>query len=145
MYHIPQVKLLMVKDGAVKSEVKAIHGSQDVFNLMSGYFAGHDREEFAVLLLDTKHKVNGVHTVSIGSVNMSIVHPRETFKAAIVCNASAVILVHNHPSGDPTPSQEDRTLTARLKECGTLLGIPVIDHVVIGDGRYESFADQGWL
>ncbi len=145
MYHIPQVKLMVVKDGTVKADVRTIKASSDVFQLMSGYFAGHDREEFAVLLLDAKHKVVGIHTVSIGSVSMSIVHPRETFKAAIVASASAMILTHNHPSGDPMPSQEDRELTKRLVEGGKLLGITILDHVVVGDGQYKSFADEGWM
>jgi DNA repair protein RadC len=117
--------------------------SQDLSPLLQEYFKDHDREEMLAVLLDAKHKIIGLHTVSIGSMSSSIVHPRETFKAAIVGSAAAIILAHNHPSGDPTPSQEDRQLSARLKECGTLLGIPVLDHLVIGDGgRYASFADR---
>lgn len=92
--------------------------------------------------LDAKHAVIGINTVSIGSVTMSIVHPREVFKPLILMNASAVLLAHNHPSGDSTPSQEDRALTRRLKDSGELLGITVLDHVVMGEDRYYSFADH---
>ncbi|MFY4729575.1 JAB domain-containing protein, partial [Nitrospira sp. BLG_2] len=92
--------------------------------------------------LDAKHSVIGINTVSIGSVTLSIVHPREVFKPLILMNASAVILAHNHPSGDATPSQEDRALTRRLKDSGELLGISVLDHVVLGEDRYYSFADH---
>lgn len=145
MYHIPQVKLMLVREGTVGAETRKITNSEEAAKLLSGYFEGHDREEFVVLLLDAKHHVRGIHTVSIGSLSMSIVHPRETFKAAIVSNASTVILAHNHPSGDPTPSKEDRELTARLKQCGELLGIPVLDHVIVGEGRHYSFADMGAL
>lgn len=95
-----------------------------------------------VVALDAKHAVIGVNTVSIGSVTLSIVHPREVFKPVILMNACAVLLAHNHPSGDPTPSQEDHALTRRLKDAGELLGIAVLDHLVLGDGRYYSFADH---
>jgi DNA repair protein RadC len=99
------------------------------------------------MLLDRKNQVIGLHTVSIGSLTASVVHPREVYKVAILANAAAVIFGHNHPSGDPTPSQEDRTLTARLVAAGKLLGFGVCDHVIVGDGsqRYFSFADEGLL
>jgi len=136
----------MIRDGSVCAERKVVASSQDLSPLLEEYFTGHDREEMLAVLLDAKHKIIGLHTVSIGSMSLSIVHPRETFKAAIVGSVAAIILAHNHPSGDPTPSQENRQLIARLKECGVLLGIPVLDHLVIGDGgRYASFADRGEL
>ncbi len=145
-YRIPMYKISMVRDGAVCAERRVVTRSQDLAPLLEDYFKGHDREEMLAVLLDAKHKIIGLHTISIGSMSLSIVHPRETFKAAIVGQAAAIILAHNHPSGDPTPSQEDRQLTLRLRECGTLLGIPVLDHLVIGDaGRYASFADRGEL
>lgn len=83
----------------------------------------------------------------MGSLDASVVHPREVFKAAIVANAAALICAHNHPSGDPEPSREDRAITERLRQAGTLLGIPVLDHIVLGDGttHYFSFADAGLL
>ena len=103
------------------------------------------REVFKVVLLDAKNRVIKDITVSEGSLTLSIVHPREVFALAIRESAAAVIVLHNHPSGDPTPSQEDRLLTDRLVEAGRLLGIRVLDHVIVGDGRYISFADEGWL
>ena len=145
-YRIPRYKISMIRDGSVCAERRTITRSNDLLPILCKYFAHHDREEMLCVLLDAKHKIIGLHTVSIGSMSYAIVHPRETFKAAIVSNCAAVILAHNHPSGDPTPSQEDRQLTTRLKDCGALLGIPVLDHLVIGDeGHYHSFSDHGQL
>jgi len=100
-----------------------------------------------VILLDRKNAPIGINTVSIGSLTASVVHMRETFKAAILANAAALLCGHNHPSGDPEPSREDRALTQRLVEAGKLLGIDMLDHIVLGDGNtaYFSFADQGLL
>ena len=107
----------------------------------------HDEpsEVFAILCLSTKHRVIAYHEVSRGSLDATLVHPREVFKAAILANASAIILTHNHPSGDPTPSADDRKVTSQLVAAGRLLDIPVHDHVVIGDGRFVSFAESGLL
>ncbi len=108
-------------------------------------FEGRDREEFLAVLLDGKGRILGFNVVSVGSLTASLVHPREVFKAAILSNAASIVLVHNHPSGDPTPSGEDRSLTRRLKQAGELVGIRIIDHVVIGDGRFVSFVETGIL
>lgn len=97
-------------------------------------------EAFAIMTLDTKHKINGVFIVSHGSLNASIVHPREVFKRALMQNASAIALMHNHPSGDTKPSGEDINITKRLKEAGTLLGVNVLDHVILGDDEYSYFS-----
>ena len=86
----------------------------------------------------------GVNVVSIGSLTLSIVPSREVFKPAILLNTSALICAHNHPSGDPEPSSEDRALTTRLRQAGDLLGITVLDHLILGDDRTYSFADRGW-
>lgn len=91
-----------------------------------------DREKFVVLLLDTKNSIIGATIVSVGILDSALVHPREVFKPAILCNAAAIILSHNHPSGDPSPSAEDRRVTLRLHEAGKLLGIEVLDHVIVG-------------
>ncbi|MCR3923140.1 MAG: DNA repair protein RadC [Firmicutes bacterium] len=103
------------------------------------------REHFRVLLLDTKNKVIGIEEISIGSLNTSLVHPREVFRPAIRRACASVILLHNHPSGDPTPSREDLDVTKRLTEAGRLMGIEVLDHVVIGDGRFISFREKGLM
>ena len=144
-YRIPIYKLSLIRDASVCTERAVVSQSKDAYDILKPYYAQHDREEMLVLLLDAKHKIIGINSVSVGSLTLSIVHPRETFKAAIVSNCAAIILAHNHPSGDPTPSQEDRTLTARLKQAGEILGIPVLDHLVIGDETYISFADRGWM
>jgi DNA repair protein RadC len=101
------------------------------------------KEHFLTLHLDTKHCVIGEEVVSVGSLDSSIVHPREIFKLAVRRSASAILCVHNHPSGDPTPSPEDVLVTRRLCEAGRLLGIDVLDHIVVGDGRYTSLKAMG--
>jgi DNA repair protein RadC len=103
------------------------------------------QEQFWALLLDNKHRVMQDVTISSGSLTMSVVHPREAFSPAVRQSAAAVIFVHNHPSGDPAPSAEDRQLTHRLVACGELLGIPVLDHVIIGRTAFYSFADHRQL
>lgn len=141
-YSPPRYRVMLVKESRATAGDVRISDSQKAYRLLQPLFDGFDREHFMVVGLDAKHAVIGINTVSIGSVTLSIVHPREVFKPAILMNASAVLLAHNHPSGDSTPSQEDRALTRRLKEGGELLGIAVLDHVVLGDGRYYSFADH---
>ena len=103
------------------------------------------KEVFRCVLLDTKNKVIREDEVSVGSLSASIVHPRETFKAAIRESAAAVIFIHNHPSGDTRPSQEDILLTRRLVQAGDVLGIRVLDHIIIGDGIHFSFRDNGLM
>ncbi len=122
-----------------------ITSSRDLFTHYHPTLRDLRHEVFRVILLDAKHAIMRDATVSEGSLTLSIVHPREVFTLAVKESAAAVIFLHNHPSGDPTPSQEDRVLTARLVSAGEVLGIRVLDHLVIGDGRYVSFADQGWL
>ncbi len=102
-------------------------------------------EVFAMLCLSTKRRVIAFHEVSRGSLDATLVHPREVFKAAILANAAAIIVAHVHPSGDPTPSPDDLALTRQLAAAGTLLGIEVLDHVIVGDHRYLSFRETGRL
>ena len=116
-----------------------------VARLLSPLLSGLDREHFVVLALDARHRPIGCHTVSVGSLSASIVHPREVFKFAILANAAAVILAHNHPSGDPTPSHDDVELTRRLRDAGELVGIAVLDHVVVADGTWLSFRERGLM
>ena len=117
-----------------------------VSTLLHTYLAGTDREHFVVFFVDQKNRVIGVHTVSIGSLTASVVHPREVFKAAILANAAAIVCGHNHPSGDVQPSREDRATTKRLVDAGKLLGIEVLEHIIIGnEGVYFSFADENIL
>lgn len=101
------------------------------------------QEHFVVILLDAKNQVIFKKTVFIGSLNACLVHPREIFRLALLKSAAAIIVAHNHPSGDPTPSGEDVRVTDRLTEVGKQIGIDVLDHLIIGDGRYYSFKEQG--
>ncbi|HXX76571.1 MAG TPA: DNA repair protein RadC [Nitrospiraceae bacterium] len=122
-----------------------ITSSRDLFHHYHPSLRDLRHEIFKVVLLDAKHAILRDATVSKGSLTLSIVHPREVFNLAVRESAAAVIFLHNHPSGDPTPSPEDRTLTSRLVAAGEVLGIRVLDHLIVGDGRYVSFADQGRL
>lgn len=120
-----------------------IHAPKDVADRYMSEMRFLDREVFKVLYLNTKNEIIRDEAVSVGSLNASIVHPREVFKPAIVHSSNAVILMHNHPSGNPSPSQEDIQITKRLSEAGELIGIKVLDHIVIGDGRYYSLKENG--
>ncbi|MDO8847803.1 MAG: DNA repair protein RadC [Coriobacteriia bacterium] len=120
--------------------------AEDVVRLCASQFRGSDREHFWALALNTRNQLIRVIEVSVGSLNASIVHPRELFKEAVRLSAASVVVVHNHPSGDPTPSGADIQLTRRLVKAGDVLGIEVLDHVVIGDsGEHASFRDLGLM
>ncbi len=120
------------------NQQQQIKSPDDVKNYVMEDMRYYDREHFKCLYLNRKNQVLGLETVSVGGLASSLVHPREVFKPAIKRSAAAVILIHNHPSGDPTPSAEDVNITKRLMESGKLLGIEVLDHIIIGDGRYVS-------
>lgn len=104
-----------------------------------------DKEHFMIIMLNTKNRVIAKKVISIGHLQASLVHPREMFKEAIRRSSAAIILVHNHPSGDLTPSKEDLLTTERLREAGAVLGIDVLDHIIVGDNRYFSFREHGLL
>jgi len=141
---IPRYTIRLVPGSRHTSPLILIHNSADAATALRPFFAGLDREQFLVCCLDAKHAIIGVNVVSIGSLTLSIIHPREVFKAAILLNSAAIICAHNHPSGNPEPSSEDRALTTRLRQAGDLLGITVLDHIILGDDRTYSFADRGW-
>lgn len=103
------------------------------------------KEHFRIALLDTKNQIIVTEEISVGTLNASIVHPRDVFKVAIKRNANAIILIHNHPSGDPIPSNEDINITNRLIDVGKLIGIKVLDHIIIGDNRYISFKEKNLM
>ncbi|MBE3580046.1 MAG: DNA repair protein RadC [Thermoanaerobacteraceae bacterium] len=117
----------------------------DVAALLMDEMRYLDREHFRTISLNTKNRILAVDNVAVGSLNASLVHPREVFKGPIKRSAAAIILVHNHPSGDPSPSVEDIQVTRRLAEAGRLLGIEVLDHVVLGDGSFVSMKERGLL
>jgi DNA repair protein RadC len=122
-----------------------VEGSEQLFRYMREKLAPEQREHFCSLMLDTKHRILREELVAVGSLNESVVHPREVFKSAIAESAAAVIFVHNHPSGNPEPSPQDRRLTERLCQAGELVGIRVLDHLIVGTDGYFSFAEHGLL
>ncbi len=117
---------------------------EDLLPLLRAEFRGLDKERFLALYLDSRHRVLAVEIVSIGSLNASLVHPREVFKPAVVLSSAAIIVAHNHPSGNAQPSGDDLELTARLDRCGELLGVTLLDHLVVGDGEIVSIREYGW-
>ena len=124
---------------------EAFRSSQDLFLHFRHRLRVLKQEVFLVVLLDNKHRYLGEQLITQGLLNRSLVHPREVFAQALEQRAAAIVCLHNHPSGDPQPSPEDHKVTQRLKESGQLLGVPLLDHLVIGAERYVSFADEGWL
>lgn len=123
--------------------VRRFSSPQLVFETFS-YLRKECKEHFIALHLDGKNRIACIDQISVGSMNQSIAHPREVFKTALLSSAAGLILIHNHPTGDPAPSSEDLAITRRLKEAGDLLGIAVLDHIIIGD-TYVSFAERGLL
>jgi len=143
--NIPIYSIKLVREGTAGSGRAALKDSRAVQEFGRELLADLDREQFWVLLLDTKNRVIGANQVAVGTLDACLVHPREVFKAAVAASAASIIVLHNHPSGDPSPSREDRELTRRLAEAGRVLGIPVLDHVVIGQGAHFSFKDAALL
>jgi len=129
----PELKDFDIKDP--QSVIKAIRTS----------IKDKAKEHFKLILLNTRNKIIGISTISIGTLNTSLVHPREVFKEAIIHNAMSVVLAHNHPSGDPEPSEDDLTITRRLVEAGKILGVEVIDHIIISKNGFFSFKDKGLM
>lgn len=119
-----------------------IKSARDVFEYVSQRLITNQQEHFMILLLDSKNRIVKDEVISIGTLNASIIHPREVFKLAIRENANSIILVHNHPSGDPEPSAEDEQITEKLFEAGELLNIKVLDHVIVGKDKFWSFKER---
>jgi DNA repair protein RadC len=135
-----RVQLVREKSG----QRSGLDGPEAAAQILGRYLQHADREHFVSLMLDVKNQVIGIHTVSVGSLFVAIVSPREVFKAAILANAAAIIVAHNHPSGDVTPSPEDIQVTKTLKEAGKLLDIEVLDHLILGgDGKWASLKRLG--
>jgi DNA repair protein RadC len=140
---VPIWKVQLVRESAVKAARRPVASAEDAAAVVAAYLKGADREHCVVVLLDARHKVIGLNTVSIGTVSASLVHPREVFKPAILANASAIILAHNHPSGKLEPSEHDVELTRRLIEAGKLLGIELMDHLILCEGAHLSLRASG--
>ena len=128
-----------------KKPATIIRSPQDAFDVLHSELAYLTKEYFVCLFLNTKNHVIAKETISIGSLNSAIVHPREVFRAAIKRSSAALICAHNHPSGDPTPSTEDIQLTKRLVDAGQIIGIDVIDHLIVGDQEYVSLKERGFM
>lgn len=151
---IGQAKALQLLAGIELGKRVARSSLGDVVTVRSPYDAAMyvmeelrylKKEHFICLFLNTKNHIAGKETLSMGTLNASLVHPREVFRAAIRSSSASIICIHNHPSGDPSPSPEDIQITKRLAEAGSLLGIEILDHLIIGDGTFVSLKEQGYL
>ncbi len=136
--------LLMVKEEAQRQDIERITSAQNVYSLLHEYSL-MDREHFLMVTLDGASKVINTRVIHIGTINQSLVHPREVFRPAIQDNAVGVIIAHNHPSGTLEASRADVSITNRLKEVGKLVGIELLDHVILGAGGFYSFSEDGLL
>lgn len=143
-YMPPVFQVQLVRDsGRPRASREQVNSPMDAIDILTRFLDGLDREHLVVLLLDNKNRVIGLNTVAIGSINEAIVTTRETFKPAILSNAVAIIIAHNHPSGDPAPSPEDIRITRKLVEAGKILDIEVLDHIIIGENSHVSLKEQG--
>ncbi|MED1203500.1 JAB domain-containing protein [Heyndrickxia acidicola] len=135
-----------IKESNAPFTVYTITSPGDAHTLAASYIAEEDREVFLVMMLNTKNQVVGLHRAHVGSLNASIVHPRDVMKSAILNNAASIIVSHQHPSGDTIPSKEDIEVTRRLAEAGRILGIQVLDHVIVSQtGNHTSLKEKGYL
>ncbi|MFZ5650268.1 MAG: JAB domain-containing protein [Bacillota bacterium] len=139
------ITLKVVRESSLLYKPRKIQGPEDAFELIRSFLEDADREMFTVIYLNTKNEPTAIHTVSVGTLNSSLVHPREVFKAAVLVNAASLILAHNHPSNDVQPSREDIEITRKLVDAGNILGVQVLDHIVVGSGRFRSMKNAGIL
>lgn len=146
-YEVPGFRICLVREpGIALAERPELRTPLAAARVISEYIGESDREQFIVALLTIRHRLIGLSTVSVGCLTSALVHPRECYKPAILASAAAVLVGHNHPSGDPEPSAEDVALTRRLASAGSLLGIELLDHVVVGEqGRFVSLKERGVL
>ncbi|MCM3317189.1 DNA repair protein RadC [Rummeliibacillus stabekisii] len=141
--NIVQVKL--IREKSILYKERKICSPQDAYHLIYDFLGEVDREHFIVLCLDTKNQPTCIQTVHIGSLNSSIVHPREVLKTALLSNAASIIVAHNHPSGNPAPSPEDIDVTERLKKACTILGISLLDHIIVCTSDFCSIKEKGYI
>ena len=136
------VKIKMVKESSVKYENRRIKNPWDAYKIFNDYIDDSNKEMFVLMCLNNKNEPTHISTISIGSVNESIATPAEVFKVALLSNANKIMVCHNHPSGDPQPSESDRNITERLYDSGAIIGIKLLDHIIIGDDVYYSFKEN---
>ncbi|SCN02056.1 JAB domain-containing protein [Bacillus wiedmannii] len=139
------VRLKMVKEGSLFYKERRIESPENASALLKQFLGEMDREYFIVLCLDTKNQPTAINVCHIGSLNASIVHPREVLKPAIISNAASIIVAHNHPSNDPTPSREDIEVTKRLAEAGKVIGVELLDHVIVCSDSFVSLKEKGYI
>ena len=137
--------LKMVREKSFLYPERTLRSPKDGYRLFTQFLGELDREYFVVMCLDTKNQPTAINICHIGSLNASLVHPREVMKAAILSNAASILIGHNHPSGVPDESREDVEVTKRLVETGKVIGIDVLDHLVIGDDQYVSLKEKGYI
>lgn len=139
------VSLKVVRESTIHYPQRTVRSPEDAYKLVKDFLSEADREVFIVVALCTKNTPMMINVCHVGSLNSSLVHPREVFKAAILSNAASIIIAHNHPSQDTTPSREDIEVTKRLVEAGNIIGIDVIDHLIIGGDQFLSFKEKGHM
>ena len=146
-YTIPGFRIALVREPGVRLAGRPqARVPAEAAAMLAQYIGEADREVFVIAMLTVRHRVIGLHTVSVGCLTSSLVHPREVFKPAILAGSAAILAAHSHPSGDPEPSAEDISLTRRLAAAGQLLGIELLDHVILGEaGRFVSLRERGVL
>jgi len=139
-------KLRLVREELLAEQPGRIRGPRDAVSYIRSYLEGEEyREQFGVILLDTQHHPRSIVTITTGILDASVIHPREVFQAALASpGTAAIILFHNHPSGDSTPSPEDKVVTSQLCDGGRILGIPILDHLIVGDG-FTSMTEAGFM
>jgi DNA repair protein RadC len=147
LYTIPGFRIELVREPGVKlAERPRLTDPASCVPVLAQYIGDADREVFVVAMLTIRHRLLGLHTVCVGCLTSTLVHPREVFKPAILAGSAAIVVAHNHPSGDPEPSADDIALTRRLAAAGQLLGIEILDHLVLGEGgHFVSLRHRGAL
>lgn len=147
-YKVGNLIVSVVKDGSIPVDDRICDSPKNALELLRAFRPVNDQKEhFVAILCNSRNQAIAIHEVSVGTLSASLVHPREVFRPAILAGAAAIIVSHNHPSGDAAPSPEDKAATKRLKESGQMLGIPLLDHIVMADGNetFFSFRENGLL
>lgn len=142
---IQLVDVVLERKGSQMFEGRRVRSPEDAADIIRDFIGDSDREKFVVLGMSTKNEPTVLQVVHTGSINASIVHPRDVMKALILANSAVCVISHNHPSGDPTPSPEDIDVTERLVEAGKIIGIDVLDHIILGTNKFLSMKEKGYM
>ncbi len=144
-HYVPRVRLRQVREGRMTCTVERVTGPEDVHGLVQRYYRGADREILSVLCLDSQNRPTCFHVASIGGLNTTRTRPAEILKVALLSNACAIVLIHNHPSGEAEPSTEDLEFTRTVRQAAELLGVELYDHLIVGGDRYCSLRERGMV